>query len=330
MFGRNWLLRKAVGAVFQEQTTGDGSTTATATLTQPPNDASKTTTTAGDGSTTTTPPATAAWYDSFKDAETKEWLKAYNNAYPDPEAVAMKARNLEKFIGAEKAGRGVIVPKPDAKPEEWRAFYAKVGGVPEKAEGYALPTTLDAKVKAELEKDPVFAAFQKHAHEVGMPQQFFQNSIQWFAKQMADAENGKLDQFEKTTAAEHEALKTEWGKDYDQNIEQARRAVKAFIPHEDAKELESVVSRIEGALGTAATFKLFQNIGKSLGEDAFVAGGGTGGMGGMTVEGAKLRISQLRQDPAWVSRWSNGGADERAEFDRLTKIVADGAQKQGT
>ena len=78
-----------------------------------------------------TPPASGgAWYDSFKDPETKEWLKAYGTAYPDPESVARKALNLEKFVGSEKSGRGIVMPKPEDDPKVWRDFFAKVGGAP--------------------------------------------------------------------------------------------------------------------------------------------------------------------------------------------------------
>ena len=109
--------------------------------------------------------ASGAWYDSFQDVGVKDWLKSYNDAYPNPEAVAQKAYNLERFVGAEKSGRGVITPKKDAPAQEWQEFYRKVGGVPEKPDGYKLPE--------EFASDAMAANFREYAHKNAMPPMFF-------------------------------------------------------------------------------------------------------------------------------------------------------------
>jgi hypothetical protein len=44
-------------------------------------------------------------------------------------------------------------------------------------------------------------------------------------------------------------------------------------------------------------------------------------MGGMTVEAAKVRIGQLKSDKEWVAKYAAGGADQKAEWDRLHKIA---------
>lgn len=113
-----------------------------------------------------TPPA---WYDGFKNPEVKEWIGGQANAYPDPEAVATKALNLERFISAEKSGRGVVMPKADAKPEEWAEFYKKVGGVPEKPDDYKMSANIKPEVLTQMEADPMVKAFREHAHKSGTP-----------------------------------------------------------------------------------------------------------------------------------------------------------------
>jgi hypothetical protein len=258
-------------------------------------------------------PAAASWYDSFQNPEVKDWLKAYGEAYPNPEAVATKALNLEKFIGVEKAGRGVVIPKSDAKPEEWRAFYAKVGGVPEKPDGYKVPQTFAA--------DPVVAKFREHAHSVGMPPAFFDQSLSFMEKVIGESAAAKLQEFEAKAEREMTELRSEWGANYDKNTELARRAAKSFIPHANADELSGFLDKIEGAIGAKAAMNLWAKIGQGFAEGEFLGGDGTGGTGGMTVEGAKLRIAELKRDVEFSKKLMNNDAASRAEWDKLHKIA---------
>lgn len=267
-----------------------------------------------------TPPA-GAWYDSFKNNDTKEWLKSYGEAYPDPEAVATKALNLEKFIGAEKSGRGVVTPKADAKPEEWQEFYKKVGGVPESADGYKLPADLDPNVSSMLSADPMVAAFKEHALNTGMPPMFFESAMKWYTDTMVGKENAAIQDFSAQAEKDMTDLKSEWkGVEFDKNIEMGRRAAEQFIPHANKEELKDKIARIEGALGTKETLKLWASIGGAMGEHSFESGGGDGDMGSMTAESARVRIAILKKDSGFSSKLANGDADAKAEWDRLHKI----------
>jgi hypothetical protein len=258
-------------------------------------------------------PAGGKWYDGFKDQGVKEWLGAYGDAYPDAEAVANKALNLEKFVGADKAGRGVIVPKPDATPEEWQSFYKKVGGVPETADGYTLPD--------EVKNDPMMVKFRDAAHKMGMPPQFFSEIQKWYGSEMKEARDAQYAQWEQQADREMGQLKDEWGQDYDKNVEFSRRAAASFIPHKNPEQLKETLTKIEGAIGSRATMKIFSNIGQSTGEHGFIGGEGNGINGGMTPEGARVRISELKADPAWAKSFASGDADKKAEWDRLHKVA---------
>jgi hypothetical protein len=254
-----------------------------------------------------------AWYDGFKAPEVKEWLKAYGDSYPDPESVALKAFNLEKFVGADKAGRGVITPKPDAKPEEWAEFYRKVGGVPDKPDGY--------KVADDLAKDPFVGKFREFAHKAGMPPTFFTGMLDWYTSEAKAIEEQQVNAFSAQAERDLLDLKTEWaGAEYDKNIELGRRAAKQFIPYETQQELENTLASLEGAIGTKNMLKLWASIGQGLGEHNFVMGEGSGGHGGTTAEGARMKIAELKKDSAWNARFAAGDADARAEWDRLHKI----------
>jgi hypothetical protein len=303
----NYRNRKIAGAVLMDDNagatggTGDGGATGGTGGT-------------GDGGSTG---AAAAWFDSFKDPGVKEWLKNYNNAYPDAESVAVKALNLEKFVGAEKAGRGIIVPKPDDKPEVWREFYAKVGGVPADPSGYKIPDTLTT--------DPMAKQFTEFAHKSGIPPVFVSGMLEWYQQHSKTMAESMVTEFEKKSEAELASLKDEWkGDEYDKNIELARRTAKAFIPHANKEELADMLTRMEGAVGTKTLMKMFASMGSAISEDNFVMGEGNGGFSANDVEGARARIGALKQDKEWMSRWQKGGTAERAEWDKLHKIAYPG------
>jgi hypothetical protein len=258
-----------------------------------------------------------SWYDSFQNQEVKDWLKSYDKAYPNPEAVAIKALNLERFVGAEKSGRGIVTPKPDAKPEEWQEFYKKVGGVPEKPEGYKLP---DAMITDQMAQN-----FREYAHKIGMPPMFFDAALNWYNEQMEGGEKKFMAELEAQSEKDFTELKQEWaGVEYDKNVELGRRAAEKFIPHANREELADTMTKIEGALGTKATMKLWASIGAALGEDHFEGGQGTGGGGGMSPEGAKVRIAELKRDIAWQGRFSSGDLEAKTEWERLHKIAYGG------
>jgi len=265
--------------------------------------------------------AAAPWFDTFQDPALKEWVASYKDAYPTPEAMALKALNLEKFVGADKAGRGVIVPKPEAKPEEWQAFYRKVGGVPEKADGYKVHS--DPKIAAELAADPLIKQFQEQAHKMGMPPQFLQGAVEWYVGAMKGAQEGQYAALEQRAETDLVELHQEWqGPKYDENVELGRRAAKMFIPHENPQQMEEILNKMEGALGTKFTLKLWAQIGQGLSEHGFVDDPmNNGGGGGMTPEGARLKIRELKMDQNFQKRFTSGDVGAKTEWGNLHKLA---------
>lgn len=283
----------------------------------------------GDGTPTggsTTPaegtPPPAAWYDSFQDQGVKDWLKSYGEAYPNPEAVATKALNLEKFVGAEKSARGVIAPKADAPPEEWQRFYKKVGGVPPESAGYKLPGSLKPEMAAALAADPMVTAFKEHAHKTGMPPMFFESALEWYVGHTTGLEETEVNQLSGAAEKDMDDLRQEWrGVEYDKNVEMGRRAAKEFIPHESEDEFKQTLAKMEGALGTKGLLKLWAKIGGAMGEHGFIDGEGHGGLEGVTPESARIRIAALKKDSGFASKLAAGDSESRAEWDKLHKIA---------
>lgn len=262
------------------------------------------------------PPPAAKWYDGFETPELKEWLGNYNDAYPNPEAVALKAFNLEKFVGHEKAGRGIVIPKDDAKPEEWKAFYNKLGA-PASVDGYVLPT--------EMQADPLLSKLRETAFNTHMPKAMFDNIIKMVGETGKAAQEEQMRQFAQKSELEYAQLKGEWGPDAARNEETGRRAAKAFIPHTDANDLADKISRIEGALGTAFTLKLFANIGNSISEHGFVDGEGPPGGGTQSASSARAEIAVLKADPEFGKKLMAGDAESKKKWDSLHQLAYPGS-----
>lgn len=217
-------------------------------------------------------------------------------------------QNLEKLLGADKAGRGVVLPKEDAAPEDWASFYNRLGR-PESADGYKLPVP-----------DGDTGAFAKDAaqwfHEAGLTtkqaEALATRFSEWTGKQTGDSDAA----YEQQAALDVADLKKSWGKEYDAQTELARRAIReSGLSQEEAQ-------MIERALGLGKAVRVFAALGKQFAESPMRGGEGAGrGSFGQTPEAAKARIAALRADKGWTQRYLGGDADARAEFERLHRIA---------
>jgi hypothetical protein len=214
-------------------------------------------------------------------------------------------QNAEKLIGADRAGRTVVLPKDDKDLEGIKTFREKIG-VPAKAEDYGLPVP-----------DGQDAAFSKTAstwmHEAGIPKAAaVALTTKWnehIQKVIADSDAAiKADSDKQLTT-----LKGEWGGEFDANSEHARRFATS-IGWDKAK-----IDRYEQAFGTATMLKDFFAMGKKIGEAGFTQGDGHGGGHGMTPAQAQTRIDEIRSQRLADKITQK---DFLAEMDKLGPIAA--------
>jgi hypothetical protein len=242
------------------------------------------------------------WYDALPE-DTRGLIQ--NKGWKDPVDVINSYSNLEKLLGADKAGRGLVLPKDDADAGEWGKVYDRLGR-PTSPDGYKLPvpegdTGEFAKVAA------------GKFHELGLTAKQAEALAGWYNEQSAGIVQQSAAQLAQQSEADMASLEQEWGQSYDANIEASRRAVREFGFNE--QELDA----IERGLGTANMMKKFADIGKRLGESQFVEGKNNGNFG-MSPEAARVRISQLKQDPEWTAKYLGGNADAKAELEKLMKV----------
>lgn len=242
-----------------------------------------------------------SWYGAFPE-DVRGFVE--NKGWKDPSDAITGYINLEKFLGADKAGRGLVLPKDDATPDEWGQVYDRLGR-PKSADEYKLPvpegdTGEFAKVAA------------GKFHELGLTAKQAESLANWYNEQSQAMATSRMNQAGVNAEQQMAQLQQEWGKEYDTNIEAGRRAARQFGVGEE------MLVKMEDALGTGEMLKFFAKIGRGMGEDSFVSGEGSGKFG-MSPEAARVRINQLKTDPEWTAKYLNGNADARAEMERLMR-----------
>lgn len=186
----------------------------------------------------------------------------------------------------------VKMPGKDATPEQWAEFYKAIGA-PESADAYQLPvpegdTGEFAKTAAEWFKEAGILPKQAEA----LATKWNEYQAQFMAEQtkaVEAAETARLQALDTKNKAEAEALKTEWGQAHEANAELAKRAVRQFLPQDQAAD---ILTALEDKIGYAGVMKFMHSLGKRLGEDN-VAGLGEPQQGqgrDMSFEGIAARM----------------------------------------
>jgi hypothetical protein len=225
-----------------------------------------------------------------------------NKGWKDPVELANGYKNLEKLLGGEK----LPMPKGADDKEGWARVYDAMGR-PKTAEDYKLPVPQGDNGEFAKQAASKF-------HELGISQQQANALSEWWNAQQAALVNGQQTQTAERTVQDMQALKSEWGQAYDENINLGQRAVREFGL--DQAKLEG----LENAWGTKGMLEFMAKIGRGLTEHTFEGGQNTQSFG-MTPEAAKQRISTLQQDSDWTKKYLNGNADAKAEMQRLMGIA---------
>lgn len=217
--------------------------------------------------------------------------------WADVSAVIDSYVNLEKYLGADKAGRGLVLPKDDAPAEEWGAFWGKIGR-PETPDGYKLPVP---------EGDD--GAFAKAAaakfHELGIPAKQAEALAAWNNEMVAQYQAAESARMEQTIKAAHTELQKAFGPQYDANIEMGRRAFReaGWSP----EMMEVVELAVVEKMGPEAFRGLVEGMAK-LGRPYTEAPmrDGESRPRAKTAEQAKAELKELAKDKAFSERRMSG------------------------
>ena len=263
----------------------------------------------GGGGAAPTPPTPApgplAWLGENPDAELLGHVQ--NAGWKSPVDAVQGHRNLEKLLGADRAGRTIVLPKDDATPAEWADFHTKLGrpGTPD-----------DYKLQVSQGGDPAFAkVVSGWLHENGVPLKAGQGIAAKWNEYAAQQEAAQQQAINTALDAEQSQLKADWGGEYDMRKELARRAAVGLGMDSNA------IETLEAAVGFTKVMKALAKAGDLMREHG-AEGMGQMGAFGMTPEGAKAKRTQLLADPDWRKKAMTSNSAEWAELQKLDKLIA--------
>lgn len=239
------------------------------------------------------------WY-----GEVSEDTAAYiqNKGWENPSQLLDSYRNLEKFNGGAK--NFVEIPGVDADDATMSNFYDRLGrpGSPNDY-GLEMPENGDPQL---------MDWFTNTAHRLGMSQkqteQFFNEYNEMSGSMMENMHH------EMKVQAENDinALKREWGADYDKMIDSGRVAARGLGYDEEQ------LSNLEERMGTGEMLKLFATLGSKIGEDNFVTGQEGGNGFGASPAQAASEIAELKSDKQFMDAYLGG---DRAAIDKMQRLM---------
>ena len=225
--------------------------------------------------------------------ETKGWK--------DPSEAIKSYRELEKFVGAEKAGRAVVLPK-DENDAEGRENLYKALGRPDKPEEYAL-----AEVFGDLPIDgEMLNGVATGMHQAGLSAAQAKAVATVYQEQMAAQEKAMLAK----TKAETDEILREWGPAKERNLELAKRGAAAMGL--SGTEL----SQLEMLIGSKHILTKLAKLGEAFGEDKNIKSDADAGFNFSPV-GAHAKIEALMADSNFSARYMNG---DKAAHDQIAKL----------
>ncbi len=219
--------------------------------------------------TTETTETTETQSDDWRASIEDEGARKFADSFQSPAAAAEAAHKFRQQLSTS-----VVVPGEDAD-DETKADFRKKMGIPEESSGYTieppkdLPEELQAQVFDSDEGKALLDDFRAKMHAVNAPSEAVQQAVETYMGYLVEGEKKQAKDREEALGAADNALKVEWGKDFEANENFGIQAVKTFGGGEFAKFLEE--TQADGIqLGNHPAFrKAFAAIGRSMGEDGF-------------------------------------------------------------
>lgn len=234
-----------------------------------------------------------------------------------PNDVIKSYRNLEKLTGVP-ADQIIKLPKGD-DPKAWNEVYTRLGR-PEKADGYKLPVP-----------EGQDGAFAKTAaewfHEAGVTQAGATRLATKWNEFQAAQQKQYTEQLAARDTEQVNALKSEWGANYDRLAGQVDKAAETFgMKPEQLAALKQV-------MGPKEAMQFLQKIGSKLGveDNQFHDGAAPQGFNNMSPEQAQAEITRLQKDKLFAQEFNSADprvkSEARQRMARLSVIAAPGSRE---
>lgn len=244
----------------------------------------------GAGSDNGSPAALSAAnpFDGLQDEGSRDWVETAG--VKDVESLVKMARNSESLIG-----KSFQKPGEDAKPEEWDAYYERLGR-PKDVAGYELAPPED--MPEDLPYDTEFAdKFAETAHKYGITTEQAKGLHDFYVNEMVTGYQSGIEtntaQLEQSTTAATAQLEKDWGArqgtpQFKENVALADRAIRELGGDELIEGFTKAgMLGPGGMILNPAIAKAMSNVGKEL----FGSSGGIE-MGGGSADNPFAKESQ--------------------------------------
>jgi hypothetical protein len=243
------------------------------------------------GSALTTEPQ-PSWIDGVQDPTTKAWAEAKGLQNGSIENVLGSYHNLEKMVGADKAGRTITLLGDDATPEQKNEFYTKLGR-PEAATDYSM------KLPEGVTDDSRLVMMRNKAHDLGITDAQFQGLADADAEYASLTIQGFADE-KAISAVDAEAqLRTEWGAAYD------LKAAGIDVAADKLGFTEPQLLALREAMGPVDALKFVDGLNTKMGDHKHDTGEPVIS-GHLTPTQAQEELSALTMKKEFMDAWLDG------------------------
>lgn len=250
----------------------------------------------------------ATWYDGLGLADENIGV-IQTKGWKDANSIIQSYRELEKVSGRDKNDFIEIPKVAEGETPDYSAVFTRLGR-PETAEGYELSDSDFAKAAREI----LFKA--------GITNSQAKELETWINTYTADlqkaADEKRAADLDARNKAGAEALKKEWGADFDKNTNLAK------VVMQNMGLTNEQVDAIGDAIGPDAALKLFLAAAKRTDSESALTGYKQGG--DETPEMAALRLDEMKNDPEMMRKLAEGDPKVQAEMLRLAALTV---KKQG-
>ena len=234
---------------------------------------------------------TPHWLDGVQDPSTKAWAEAKGLKNATVENALGSYHNLEKMMGAEKAGRTVTLLGDDATPEERNEFYGKLGR-PEAADKYSLQAPEGTTDTTRLDM------MRNAAFDAGITETQMNALAAADAQYLELATNRFNDDAVVSTAEATLELKKDWGAAYDLKVAGIDVAA-AKLGFTDGQ-----LDGLRNTMGPVAAMKFVDGLNTKMGDHNYESGETLTGEF-KTPEQAKKEMGELTINKEFMDAWTD-------------------------
>ena len=225
---------------------------------------------------------------TWKEAISQEYRSNPNiEKFTELDALAKSYINAVSMIGTDK----IPLPGKTATDEQWNEVYNKLGR-PETADNYKLEFKTDV---APVDEN-VIKGFAQNAHKLGLNNKQAQGILEFYKSTLEGSAKEMSVNMETAQADATNALRSEWGRAYDDNLRKAADVAQTYLE----PELLDTQLRDGSRLGdNPKIIKAFANIANLLSEDKIIGAESDNVLQGRDIEKEIDELTTDKQGAYW-------------------------------